>query len=85
METIVRLKKGEFWKGSCPKGGSLEITCLEGALWITQESDGQDHCLNLKGFYKTSMHLPVLIEGLENNSQLSMSVSFRKHSYISLL
>ena len=86
METVVRLKKGEFWKGSYPKGGTLEIKCLEGALWITQEGDDLDYCLEQNENYLTNSSQKVLLESLEENSQLILRCSrgdfFSKSSLI---
>jgi hypothetical protein len=65
MEKIIELNKGEFWKRSCPKGGSLEITCLEGALWVTQEGDEWDYCLEDGKSFITNKPRTTLLEALE--------------------
>lgn len=72
MEQIIRLKKGEFWKGFCPEGSSLKITCLEGALWITQEGDEWDYCLEKREDFETSRKGGVLVEATEPNSFLHL-------------
>lgn len=70
MEKSVRLRKGDFWKGTCPKDGALEITCQAGALWVTREGDQRDHCLNEGETYRTTNPGWVIVQALGDGAKM---------------
>lgn len=72
MNSIVNLKPGIVQKLPATRRG-IEIRCLEGMLWITQEGDQADHLIQKGERFVVDRKGKVVLQGLKMPSTFSLN------------